>query len=299
MKVAVVCCDPALRLAAARAFDGAPATWDVTLCEAPPEEADVVVRGPNAAPDVAGGNAGIAFDPTRPELLVPQIEATIGRGGRPHVMVVTSAAGGTGTTTIALHLAHALSAAAETCYLELTGGGAAARLAMPPDGLTWQDAGSTQPQLRLAAVPVAGGFRVLLAPPVLNESEALVVLDRAAQAYERLVVDVSAAGLPTAVLPRAHAGVIVMAPTRPCARRTQKLLERLPDLPWAIVSNRTGPGGETTRAGLERILGRRIALELPCTSALRDGEDDGRLLTGRWSRFSRGVARLAGALETL
>jgi len=297
MKVAVVCCDPALRLAAARAFDGAPATWDVTLCEAPPEDAGVVVLGPDVAPDVAGRHTGIAFDPTRPEILVPQIEATLTKGGRPHVVVVTSAAGGTGTTTIALHLAHALPAAADTCYLNLTGG-VAARLAMPPGALTWADAGSTQDELRLAALPVAGGFRVLLAPPDVIESEALTILDRAAEAYERLVVDVPAGGLLTPVLRRAHAGVIVMAPTRPCAHRTQALLDGLPDLPWAIVSNRTGPGGETTRAGLERILGRRIALEVPCTPALRDCEDDGRLLTGRWSRFSRGVARLAGALET-
>jgi hypothetical protein len=293
MKVAVVCCDPALRLAAARAFDGAPATWDVTLCEAPPEDADVVVLGP----DVAGGNAGIVFDPARPETMVEQIEATLGTGDGPRVLVVTSAAGGTGATTIALHLAHALSAAADACYLELTGGGAA-RLSMPPGSLTWGDAGSTQHELRCAALPVAGGFRVLLAPVEPNESEALVILDRAAEAFERLVVDLPAAELLTPALPRAHAGVIVMAPTQPCARRTQALLEGLPDFPWAIVSNRAGPGGETTRAGLERILGRRIALELPCTPALRDCEDDGRLLTSKWSRFSRGVARLAGALET-
>jgi hypothetical protein len=292
MKVAVVCCDPALRLAAARAFDGAPVTWDVMLCEAPPEDADVVVLGP----DVAGGNADIGFDPARPELLVPQIEATLGRDARSRVVVVTSAAGGTGTTTVALHLAHALSAAADTCYLELNQG-AAPRLAMPPGALTWGDAGSTPHELRLAALPVAGGFRVLCAPPDVIEADALAILDRAAEDFERVVVDVGSELL-TPVLARADSGVIVMAPAQPCARRTHALLEGLPDFPWAIVSNRTGPGGETTRAGLERILGRRIALELPSTPALRDYEDDGRLLTSKWSRFSRGVARLAGALET-
>jgi Flp pilus assembly CpaE family ATPase len=293
MKIAVVCRDPTLRFQAARAFDRVPPTWEVELYEHPPQDADVVVLGP----DVAGEETGIVFDPERPELVVAQVSDAL-RHRSPHrVVVVTAPCGGTGATTVALHLAHKMADAAPTCYLELAVGGAD-RLDMPPDALTWAQAGSSAENLRVTALPIAGGFRVLLAPrEEVDASHALEVVDRAADSFDRIVVDAVPKRLLAPVLDRAHAGLMVISPTRPCAKKARALLDELPDVPWAIVSNRTGPGGETTRAGLERILGRRIALELPCTPALRDCEDDGRLLSTHWSRFVRSLARLARALE--
>lgn len=67
---------------------------------------------------------------------------------------------------------------------------------------------------------------------------------------------------------------------------------------WAVVCNRLGPGGEMTRTELERIVEHRIGLELPCTPALRDAEDEGKLLGLRVSRYSRRVVQLARALRS-
>lgn len=293
MKVAVVCRDPTLRLQAARAFDHVPPTWEVELSDRRPKDADVVVLGS----DVTGDETDIVFDPERPELVVEQISAALRRRSPHRVIVVTAPCGGTGATTVALHLAQRMADSAPTCYLELAAGGAD-RLDMPTDALTWTQAGSSAEDLRVAALPIAGGFRALLAPrDEIDASHALEVVDRAAASFELIVVDAVPKQLLTPVLDRAHAGLMVISPTRPCARRTRMLLDELPDVPWAIVSNRTGPGGETTRGGLERILGRRIALELPCTPALRDCEDDGRLLSTHWSAYVRSLARLARALE--
>lgn len=293
MKVAVVCRDPSLRLQAVSAFDRAPLSWKIELHEHPPEGADVVVLGP----DVADEGPGILFDPERPELVVAQVSDAHRSRSSGSVVVVTAPSGGTGATTLALHLAQAMSGGGGTCYVELAPG-AADRLDMPSDALTWGQAGSCEEDLRLAALPVAGGFRALFAPQEeIDGGRVLETLDRAVGAFDRVVVDAAPKGLLVPLLERAYAALMVIAPTRPCARRTRVLLENLPDVPWAIVSNRTGPGGETTRAGLERILGRRIALELPCTPALRDCEDDGRLLSTQWSRYTRAVARLARALE--
>jgi hypothetical protein len=77
------------------------------------------------------------------------------------------------------------------------------------------------------------------------------------------------------------------------------LIDCWPQLNWLLVSNRCGPGGETTRAELQAIIGRRVALELPCAPSLRDAEDDGRLLTSRLSPWVRRVDRLAGTLASL
>jgi hypothetical protein len=69
--------------------------------------------------------------------------------------------------------------------------------------------------------------------------------------------------------------------------------------PWAVVTNKLGPGGETTRAELQELLGGRpIAIELPCCPALRDAEDDARLLASDRHRWRRAVKRLAAALAS-
>jgi hypothetical protein len=88
---------------------------------------------------------------------------------------------------------------------------------------------------------------------------------------------------------------VVMPPTSPGAARTRALLERIPPRPHAVVVNRQGPGGEATRALLQVALGSTIALELPCSPALRDAEDDGALLA-RHARWTRRVERLAVGL---
>jgi hypothetical protein len=93
--------------------------------------------------------------------------------------------------------------------------------------------------------------------------------------------------------------VLVTPPTRPGALRARALVRRWPDLRWAVITNKVGPGGETTRAEMQEVIGHRVALELPCAPALRDAEDDGRLLRTRWSRWGRGIARLARALQRL
>lgn len=54
-----------------------------------------------------------------------------------------------------------------------------------------------------------------------------------------------------------------------------------------------------TRSALERILERSVALELPCAAALRDAEDDARLVTTGFSRWLRAIDRLCKALESV
>ncbi|HEX3327543.1 MAG TPA: hypothetical protein VHV50_11150, partial [Actinomycetota bacterium] len=60
---------------------------------------------------------------------------------------------------------------------------------------------------------------------------------------------------------------------------------------------RLGRGGETTRRQIEEIVGRKVALELPCCPGLRDAEGKQRLVALRWSRWGQAVIRLGRALE--
>jgi hypothetical protein len=166
------------------------------------------------------------------------------------------------------------------------------RLALAEDALTWA-ASDGDPSA--CALPVPGGFRVMLAPrvPVDVDTEALV--SGARRTFDSVVVDASDQCGGT--LRHCDAGVLVMAPSAPGARRARTVLDLAPDIPWAVVVNVTGPGGETMRAEMQDIIGRRISTELPCTPALRDAEGDGGLLEGGWSRWQRRVARLARALQ--
>jgi pilus assembly protein CpaE len=292
--VAVVSRDPATRLAAAAAFDRAPATWRVELFDSPPEGgADVVVVGPDAA-----GQGGVRFDPAAPALLVDDVARALGRR-KALTTAVTSAGGGVGTTTVALHLAQSLAETAETCMVDLGADGAVAlRLGLGDQTRTWGDLGPEDGSLRRCAVPVPGGFRVLLAPesdelPHVSVSD---LVTHAAGAFERVVFDLPPGRLQHEALALMHAVVLVVPPTVPGAHRARRLLEAHSGVAWAVVLNRLGPGGETTRPVLQRLLRHPIAVELPCSAALRDVEDTGRLLTSPLSRWRRSVGRLARAL---
>jgi hypothetical protein len=290
----VVSREESVRLKAARAFDAAPASWQVQLHESPPDDADVVVTGPDMdAP------SGIAFDPDHPEDLLDRVlraaAPTAGGSG----VVVTGSGGGAGVTTVALHLSsEAASRGAEVLYADLDlSWGAPSRLGLSPDVRTWADVGDTPPSLQLAAVPVPGRFRALFSPGSAVSAVPVDLVTRAVGEFRHVVVDAPSLSPVPELMSSIRTGVLVVSPTAPAARRAREVLESYPECRWAIVSNRTGPGGETTRSGLERILDRKVALELPCTPALRDAEDGCRLLAHRWSRWARGISRLWRALE--
>lgn len=280
LNVAIVSRDAAVRDAAARAFAGAPAHWSVELCSAEPTDADVVVHGADAAAE-----GSIVFDPARPDEALKAVEATRAAG---RVYVVAAAVGGAGATSVALHVSAALGRSA--CCAELAG--ASGRVGLPEDARTW----AHDDDLARSALPVAGGFRVLCAPRPCPDVTAFP-LETARAAFGRLVLDAGTRRDLSAVLGSATAGVVVTTPTRPAALAARALVEEFPDTRWAVVVNRLGPGGQIMRAGLEGLLGRPIAVELPCCAALRDAEDESRLLRGSWRRWPRGIGRLARALE--
>ena len=281
LKVAIVSRDPAVRAAAAEAFTGAPADWSVRLCEDAPPDADVVLRGTDAAME-----SGPVFDPANPQHALRAVEAAAATG---RVYLVASAAGGAGGTSVALHLAAALRG--RTCYAELAD--ASARLGLPDDARTWLPRDG---DLELSALPVAGGLRVLRAPSPCPDPSAFP-LDAACRSFDRLVLDAGTRTGVDAVLPRVAAAVLVTTPTRPAALAARGIVESHSGTRWAIVVNRLGPGGQIMLAGLERLLGHRVAVELPCCPALRDAEDEARLLSGSGRRWMRGIRRLAAALE--
>ena len=239
--------------------------------------------------DVQG--CGIVFDPQRPERVLEEISA---RTATSNLFVVTSTGGGTGLTTVALHLAAAAADGGRTCCLETAPGGMALRLGLPDASPTWAAAVEQDSAIDRAAVPVPGGYRVLLAPPE-GGSEAPGLALRAASTFE-IVVAEAPAGSPS--IGAARAAVLIVPPTIPGAARARAVLDASPGTRWAIVTNRLGPGGETTRAALEKILERRVALELPTCAALRDAEDTGRLITSPLHGWWRGIRRLWRALET-
>lgn len=276
LRVAIVSRDEEVRAAAAKAFSEAPGGWSVRLCTADPADADVVVRGADVPAD-----GGIVFDPARPGDALAAVSATRSAA---RTYLVTGAAGGVGATTVALHLAAALGA----CYAELAV--ASHRLGLPEDALTWLPRDG---DLSASALPVAGGLRVLRAPTPCP-GPASFPLAAARSAFDRLVLD---AGTRRDLAVDVDAALVVTTPTRPSALAARALMEDFPEARWVVVVNRLGPGGQIMSSALEGLLGRAVALELPCCPALRDSEDEGRLLRGAWRRWTRGVARLAAALE--
>ena len=286
LRIAVVSNDPDVRLEAARAFDEAPASWSVCLHTSRPNDVDIVVLGPDAEGD------GIPFDPADPKSVIEEIESRTGaREGA--VIVVTQATGGVGATSLALHLAAALAPAVRVGFIELAPG-AALRLGLAPnEHLTWADLDGSSESIARCFLPVAPGFRALLAPE--DGGDPGLVMKRSRPAFDLLVVDAPARSASTALC-EADAGVLVMGPSVPQAHWARGFIGEWPDLDCAVVINRLGRGGETTRAQLADLVGRPISLELPCSPSLRDAEDDGRLLSLKWTRYGRAITRLADAL---
>ncbi len=278
---------------AARAFDAAPASWVVTLHHDPPDWADLVVFGVDAASE-----GGVVFDPARPERLIDEVQAALVSRPSARVVVVTSPSGGTGASTLALHLAAEWAPSSSTCLVDLdVASGAAWRLGVNAgEARTWDDVDSSRESLLAAALPARGRFRILLAPRQAASGDVDGVVRRAATEFERLVVDVPPGPAVGACLALPCAGVLVIVPTLRCAQRARELLGRFGSQRWAVVANRLGPGGEAGRAALQRALGRPLAIELPCAPSLRDREDRAELLTAAWSRWRVRVARLARAL---
>lgn len=271
VQVAIVCPDDSLRMAAAQAFDEAPPEWDVSLHRTPPAGAEVLVSAGCALPDA------LPFDPARPSAILEAIKGRLVEG-RHRVIAVVGASGGCGATSVALHLA--AEASGKTClFVPGDPRGVAYRLGLEPDSLGPD------------AVPVPGGFK--LAGPVGAEpTRAVTAL---AEAFDATIVDADRSGL-AGLAERSDACVLVLHPTPPSARAAADLLEAYPEQAWALVTNRIGPGGETHRAELQRLLGRRICMELPCSRGVRDAESESRLVTS-WSPWRQRVRRLATALE--
>lgn len=286
LRIAVVSNEPDVRLEAARAFDDAPASWSVSLHTSVPDDVDIVVLGPDAEGE------GIPFDPADPKRAIDEIESrTSAHEGA--IIVVTSASGGVGATSLALHLAAALAPAARVGFIELAPG-AGLRLGLAPgEHLTWADLDESSESIARCFLPVAPGFRALLAPH--DGGDPGLVSKRSRAAFDLLVVDAPSRNASVALC-EADAAVLVMGPSVPHAHGARAFIEEMPDLDCAVVTNRLGRGGETTRAQLSDLLGRPVALELPCCPALRDAEDDGRLVSLRWTRYGRAVTRLADAL---
>jgi Flp pilus assembly CpaE family ATPase len=284
LRVAIVSRDPHIRLQAARAFDAAPASWLVRLYEDRPECADVVVFGPDAA-----SGEGLIFDPAHPERLLEEIASVAERA---RVVVVTGGGRGVGVTTIALHLASVSAREHSTCLVDLDPNcGAAHRMGIG-DAVGSED----RPRdLELAAVPVPGGFRVLSGGG--ERERASELLESAAQLFDRLVIDVPDGLDGGEILAQVDAAVMVLTPAPTSVLRAASILEAN-DVRWATVLNRIGPGGEVRREQLERTLGHRIAIELPCTPALRDREEESNLLTSAFLRWPRRLVDLYRALES-
>ncbi len=197
---------------------------------------------------------------------------------------MTSACGGTGVTTVAIHLASALSSGSvPSCYLDVDPNlGGAARLGMPEDVRTFD------PADRLLTVPHSGGFRAIFAPDhpkaaIAGRSRTFpTTVDRCFPWQT---------SKPSSI----HAPEWWSSFLRPFPelRARALFLERHGSGAWVIVGNRIGPGGETSRTELSRILGRRYDVMLPCSALLRDREDVGALLTTPLSRWKRAFDRLA------
>jgi CO dehydrogenase nickel-insertion accessory protein CooC1 len=293
VEIAIVSGDAGERLAIARAFDAAPASWHISAHASAPPDADVVVLGRDA--ETAGG---IRFDGDDPGATLQAVREAVKRDAR--CIVVTSAGGGTGVTTLVLHLARALTAYGTCAVIELDAtAGVADRVGIDvASARTWGDR-SPDEDLMLCALPVAGGFRVLLAPHDRQEVDATNLIRATAERFDRVLIDAPAEALQHATIGSADVVVFVVPPALPGARRARAALKGLPDpTRRAVVINRIGPGGQMTLAELRRALGCSICIELPCCAALRDVEDRVALLESPIYRYKRRVASLARTLVT-
>ena len=282
MRIAAVSRDPDERMQLARAFDEAPPTWLVSLHDDAPPTADVIVCGPGI--DIEGA---IPFDPQAPQLAIAEVQRRVRSCSVGRRIFVCGATGGSGATTLALHLA----AAGRACVVEASRSGVRKRL-----GLASARPWPTATDEELAPLPVAPGLRVLLAPPTFTIEDTRRIVDRAASTFSSVIVDCESRDVEELVSP-GDIGVLVSLPTRPAIEHAKDIVG-LEGPRWAVVTNRIGPGGCLTRRRLEVLLDHRIAIELPCSAALRDSEDEGALLTSPMSPWWWKVKRLWRALET-
>lgn len=271
MRVSLVAGDLDRRLAMVRALDHAPRDWIVALDARPPDDVDVVVTDDTI--DIPGA---VRFDPATDIIDRIAARARTKQG----IIVVTSASGGTGVTSVALHLAVAFAAIGRATGIvdAAPDQGIRQRLGMPPID-DEQDG---------RVVPVPGGFRVF---------EGGRALERAEEMCRRVVVDAPAGTFTELRADAEERVILIVSPSPQGARRARALAERWPDRRWHPIVNRLGRGGETTIAQLSRILDRPVLAELPCCPALRDAEDDDRLLTRPWTRWSRAIGRLAAGID--
>ena len=274
-----------MRLELVRALETAPVDWNVSLHAGPPHTADVVVCGPDI--EIVDIEGALRFDPDAPERLVENIAAAARLDGRS--VVVTSAGGGTGVTSIALHMAAELASRGFTTALVDMSSDRAVGARVGLDLV-----GGDSPQDRV--VPVPGGFRLLMT----DEPDFARVMERAHEGFDRVafdrVVADAAANMVGAIRPQTPA-VVVIQPS-PCGiDRARDLIRAHPSAMWLPVVNRLGAGGEMTASMVGRDLGIPVAVELPCCPALRDREDEGRLLKPGWTRWTRRIARIIDLIE--
>ncbi len=272
LRVIIVSRDPAMRLAAARAFDAAPPSWNVQLSNDGAERADVLVLTPeiDEAPDSAAPL--VAFDPLDPLAAVAAV-ARAGASRSPSITAVLGATGGCGATTIAMYLAKAL--APEAAFVEVGDPGGSTLSARFDLALTGARAGPVTVQ----------GFHAYVV------SDASEVSDLSE--HRRAIVDLGCGGAPIDGTPT----LCVLPPSLVAARRAARIIGAHPKIPWIVVTNRVGAGGNVTRMELQQELSAPISLELAACPALRDSEESGRLADGSWRRWHRGIGRLARAIE--
>ncbi len=276
LRVAIVAHDAEAREAAARAFDGAPPDWKISLHDAPPQDADVLVAAPGAK--VAGA---VELDPDHPEATLEAVAAR--RTGR--CIAVCAASGGAGATTLSLLLARSLARRSSVCVLELQRG-IAPRLELS-DALRCSDWEPEQ-EIRRFAHPVPGGFRVLLEP-----ADAAATLRRALHTFEVVVVDASARSFPAGPV---DALLVVCTPAASSAARVTEVTARVDARAVGLIVNHTGPGGTLSSTRVAKTAGRTATVEIPLTPSLRDLEEDGRVDVPWWSRAARPVDSLAATL---
>ncbi len=276
IRVGLVASSQEEREGLATAFDHAPISWDVSFLEDIDGDTDVVV-GCSASDGI-----DIVFDPSNIEAMFSQVALLAARPTT--LIVVTSACGGVGVTTIAVHLARSIAARAEVCYVDIDPeGGGAARLGMPSDVCRFH------PDEELRTVPHEG-FRCVFASRTPSAA-----VTAAVELFPVVIVDAPRCAW-SEVADLAATSIVVTPPTIPGVVRTKVLLERIPS-PRIVVSNRIGPGGDRTDKELARELGCSFDLRLATCARLRDAEDAADLVCGFTSRWARSLERLAVAVS--
>ena len=191
---------------------------------------------------------------------------------------------------MALHLAAALGRSRDVLLIEPPGERSlSVRTGIPDDAAEWEAVESLD-----VSIPVCGGSRLLrateLAPALaaLSGGRRAGVVDLGCGI--EVIEEVLAEGLLRAV-------VVVVSPSRTGAKLTRPLLQLTAALDRVVITNRTGHGGDMTRDKIEAVIGAPVALELPCSPALRAAEDGCGVVQQPWNRWWRLVVRLAGTLE--